>query len=62
MLPAGTEGKVLGYRDRAGEAYAIVEIERKVVMFVREQRLACAPRKPAPQQGRRRRPGIRHRG
>lgn len=41
MLPAGTEGKILGYRDRAGEAFAIVEIpvDPKLIVYVREQKL-----------------------
>jgi hypothetical protein len=63
MLPTGTEGKLLGYRDRAGELYAIVEIavERKLVVFVRETKLVAAPRPSAPEpMHRRRRPGTRH--
>lgn len=63
MLPAGTEGKLLGFRDRAGEPYAVIEIkaERKVVMFVREQKLVSVPRTPAPEPvHRRRRPAARH--
>jgi hypothetical protein len=38
MLPAGTEGKLLGYRDRAHESFAIIEIalETKLVMFASE--------------------------
>ena len=45
MLPAGTEGKILGYRDRAGESFAIVEIPvtQKIVVYVREQKLVLAP-------------------
>lgn len=50
MLPAGTHGKILGYRDRAGESFAIVEIpvDRKLVVYVREQKLvlvAATPRR-----------------
>ena len=45
MLPAGTEGKILGYRDRGGEAFAILEIpvEPTVIVYVREQKLALVP-------------------
>ena len=48
MLPAGTEGKILGYRERAGESYAIVEIpaDRKLVVYVREQKLALVAATP----------------
>ena len=63
MLPAGTEGKLLGYRDRAGELYAIVElaVDRKLVAFVRESKLVAVPRPLAPEpMHRRRRPGTRH--
>ncbi|HUS31248.1 MAG TPA: hypothetical protein VMZ53_22210 [Kofleriaceae bacterium] len=60
MLPAGTEGKLLGYRDRAGEPYALVEIalERKLVMIIREHKLVSAPR-PAPPTPMHRRPSRR---
>ena len=63
MLPAGTQGKVLGYRDRGGESYAIVEIQidRKLIVFVREQKLVLvAPKAPPPPMSRRR-PATRHR-
>jgi hypothetical protein len=62
MLPAGTEGKVLGYRERGGESYAIVELEvdRKLIMFVREQKLVRLLAKAAPPPMSRRRP-TRHR-
>jgi len=54
MLPAHTEGKLLGYRDRAGESYAIIEISLapKLVMFVRERNLVTTRREPrAPARG-----------
>ena len=61
MLPAGTEGKILGYRDRSGESYAIVEIpvDRKLVVYVREQKLLLVSRKAAPPPMSRRRPSTR---
>ena len=42
-VPRGAEGKVLGYRDRNEESFAIVEIngfERRTVVYVREAKLA----------------------
>ena len=45
-LPAGTEGRVLGYRDRDGESFAVVEValDRRVIVFVREAKIGLAPR------------------
>ena len=42
-VPAGAEGKVLGYRDRNEESFAIVEVrgfERRTVVYVREAKRA----------------------
>jgi hypothetical protein len=42
-VPAGAEGKVLGYRDRNEESFAVVEVggfERRTVVYVREAKLA----------------------
>ncbi|HSD90681.1 MAG TPA: hypothetical protein VLB44_24320 [Kofleriaceae bacterium] len=59
-LPAGVEGKLLGYRERGGESFAIVEMafDRGVVVYVREQRITRASRSlaaPLPRRGRARR-------
>jgi hypothetical protein len=45
-LPAGTEGTLLGYRERGGESFAIVEITlaRRIVVYVREQRITRGTR------------------
>ena len=50
MLPAGTEGKLVGWRDKAGESFAVVEvrIEPTLVVFVREVRLRRAPKRLSP--------------
>jgi hypothetical protein len=63
MLPAGTEGTIVGHRDRGGESYAIVEIpvDRRLVVYVREHKLALVMRKAAPTPTSRRRPTLRHR-
>jgi len=51
MLPSGTEGKLLGYRERGVESYAIVEIAGivpRLVVFVREDKLRLrGPQWPA---------------
>ena len=44
-VPAGAEGKVLGYRDRGDEPFAIVEVDgfdKRTVVYVREAKLAAA--------------------
>ena len=42
-VPKGAEGKVLGYRDRDEESFAIVEVagfDKRTVVYVREAKLA----------------------
>jgi hypothetical protein len=42
-IPRGAEGKVLGYRDRNEESFAIVEVDgfdKRTVVYVRETKLA----------------------
>lgn len=40
-LPAGLEGTLLGYRERGGESFGIVEmqLDRRVVVYVREHKI-----------------------
>jgi len=59
-VPAGTEGKLLGYRERGGESFAIVEIAlaRRVVIYVREQKITRGTRSLASPLRRR---GLAHR-
>jgi hypothetical protein len=45
-VPKGAEGKVLGYRDRDEESFAIVEVDgfdKRIVVYVREAKLANGP-------------------
>lgn len=61
-VPAGAEGKVLGYRDRDKESYAIVEVngfERRTVVYVREAKLAAGPATHAREASHRRYPPRR---
>lgn len=42
-IPQGAEGKVLGYRDRNEESFAIVEVngfDKRTVVYVREAKLS----------------------
>jgi len=58
-VPAGTNGKVLGWRDRAGEPRAIVELfgmQRRLVVFLSEPRITRVPQPPVVPRIRRGRP------
>src|SRR5262245_24693073 len=49
FLPAGTRGKLLGWRDREAESAAIVEVdgaERRLVVFLGQSKLSRAAAQP----------------
>jgi hypothetical protein len=53
-VPKGAEGKVLGYRDRNEESFAIVDVDgfdKRTVVYVRETKLATGPATDARESG-----------
>jgi hypothetical protein len=61
-VPKGAEGKVLGYRDRDEESFAIVEVDgfdKRTVVYVRETKLANSGATHARESDHRRYPARR---
>ena len=52
FMPAGMQGTLLGFRERAGETFGIIELMlgKKIVMYVREHKLTRVRHAERPMQ------------